>query len=236
MDQQEWRGEDQNASPVHAVTNSGQLFGRHVFLSASFPSGKRAVAVSPFDAAGIADAVSAVVRAVLSNGGKLLFGGHPTISPLVLMIAQELQVQDAVDIFQSEFFKKEVPEETDLLQSCGFGKIYWTENLQYRASSLDRMRRTMLGEFANNLAGSVFVGGMDGITDEYNLVGEFRIPRIPISGPGGAAAKLTKDTKDECILGHLKDYIHTKHYPFLASLIVEKLSAIISEDLDRLRF
>ena len=60
---------------------------RRVFLSASFPSGKRGTRFEPFDPGAIADAVTAVARAVLVAKGRLLLGGHPTITPLVLTVA-----------------------------------------------------------------------------------------------------------------------------------------------------
>ncbi|MGK7898482.1 MAG: hypothetical protein AB4372_33920, partial [Xenococcus sp. (in: cyanobacteria)] len=59
------------------------LKGRIIFLSASFPRKDREKdkeffrEYSPDD---ITDAVNALVRAVLSAGGKLIFGGHPTIT------------------------------------------------------------------------------------------------------------------------------------------------------------
>ena len=99
------------------------LAGRHVFLSASFPSGERGEKVRPFDASAIADAVAAIVRAVLLNGGKLLFGGHPTITPLVLMIGTELRVQKTVDIFQSQWFSEQITTEMWALAELEVGTI-----------------------------------------------------------------------------------------------------------------
>ena len=108
------------------------LVGGHVFLSASFPSGERGEKFQPFDAAAVADAVSAIVRAVLVSEGKLLFGGHPTITPLVLMIGAELRVRRAVDVFQSEWFRDEVTPETWSIQGSDVGSIHWTPRLSSR--------------------------------------------------------------------------------------------------------
>ena len=200
------------------------ITGRHVFLSASFPSGERGEKVKPFDASAIADAVTAVVRAVLANKGKLLIGGHPTITPLVLMIGTEIRAQDAVDVFQSEWFRSQIPEETIRLAASAVGKIHWTPKHESRDESLWRMRRNML-DFVEPV-GAVFVGGMSGIWDEYELVASRwpRAPRIPLAGPGGASAFLTERTSD---LPHeLKRVISSRHYPFAASTIVEYLDSI----------
>ena len=199
------------------------LAGRHVFLSASFPSGKRGEEVRPFDAAGIADAVTAVVRAVLLSGGKLLFGGHPTITPLVLMIGTELRVHKAVDIFQSEWFQDQIPEEAWDLMKFDVGTIHWTKRCESIEKSLAEMRKQMI-EFVWP-AGAVFVGGMSGIWVEYELFGSMRpgVPRIPIAGPGGAAARLPD--VGTSVPEALKREMSSRHYPFVASLIVEACAA-----------
>ena len=203
------------------------LAGRHVFLSASFPSGKRGEEVQPFDASGIADAVTAVVRAVLLNRGKLLFGGHPTITPLVLMIGAELRVQKAVDIFQSQWFREQITRETWGLAESDVGTIHWTRRCTSLEESLEEMRRQML-RFVLPV-GAVFVGGMSGIWAEYELVGSIRpgVPRIPVAGPGGAAAQLPSACED--VPETLRGEVGSLHYPFVASLIVEALAGHLRE-------
>ena len=198
------------------------LAGHHVFLSASFPSGKRGEEVRPFDASGIADAVTAIVRAVLLNRGKLLFGGHPTITPLVLMIGTELRVNRAVDIFQSEWFREQITRETWRLPESDVGTIHWTHRCKSLEESLVEMRTQMLRSVLP--VGAVFVGGMSGIWAEYELVGSLRpgIPRIPVAGPGGAAARLPSVCED--VPEALRGEVGSLHYPYVASLIVEALA------------
>lgn len=198
------------------------LAGRHVFLSASFPSGERGDEVRPFDASGIADAVTAIVREVLSSEGKLLFGGHPTITPLVQMIGTELRVQKAVDIFQSLWFREQITTETWRLAESDVGTIHWTRRCTSLEESLEEMRRQMF-RFVSPV-GAVFVGGMSGIWAEYELVGRILpgVPRIPFAGPGGAAAHLPIWGED--LPETLSEQIDSPHYPFLASLLVEALA------------
>ena len=203
------------------------LANRHVFLSASFPSGERARDVRPFDAAAIADAVTAVVRAVLRSDGKLMFGGHPTITPIVLLIGTELGVRHAVDIFQSEWFREEVTEETVALIESGVGAIHWTPARRTREASLGVMRTQMLS--FTRPAGAVFIGGMPGIRDEYAEFGRVcpGVPRLPILGPGGAAAQLS--IEKEGLPDALVENLGSRHYPFVASQIIASLGAEASK-------
>ena len=194
---------------------------RRVFLSASFPSGKRGTRFEPFDPGAIADAVTAVARAVLVAKGRLLFGGHPTITPLVLMVASELEIEGAVDVFQSRWFADQITRETRTLQDAGFGKIHWTPQRATREQSLETMREAMLAHDRKLIAG-VFVGGMEGVREEYELFRRFQplVPRVSLVGPGGAAAKLPMD-ETRSVLGK---HVESRRYPFLASVLVHNLA------------
>ena len=78
------------------------LRGQHLLISASFPSRERGERFQPYDAMAVADAVAAVVRVTLAMDGSVVLGGHPTITPLVLMIGSEFGLKQRVDIFQSK--------------------------------------------------------------------------------------------------------------------------------------
>lgn len=201
---------------------------RHVFLSASFPSGERGKAVAPCDPSGVADAVTALVRAVLSRNGKLLFGGHPTITPLVLAIALEHRSKHSVDVFQSEWFRDRITPETQRLADLGYGEIHWTEKHDDLDRTLSTMRQQML-DFGH-VAGAVFVGGMDGIEEEHRMVGQMLpgIPRMPMRGPGGAAARL--QTIDNEVPKHIAQQLGSRAYPLLSSKIVDFLSATDTDE------
>jgi SLOG cluster3 family len=168
------------------------LDGRRVFLSASFPSGERGEAFRPYDVGATAAAVTALAHAVLLAEGRLVFGAHPTISPLVLLVAGELDRHEVVEIHQSEYFEGQVPEETLALVDRGFGTLRWwpRDESGDLGRSLEVMRRGMLGE--DELAAGVFIGGMQGVVDEYRMLAELQrtSPRLPLPAPGGAAAEL----------------------------------------------
>ena len=180
---------------------SVQLDSRFVLLSASFPYGQRATRFPPANPAEVSDAVVAIARAVMAANGRLVFGGHPTISPLVLMVAGEYGANgqpERVSIYQSRLFGPSITNETLALERLGHGRIRWIDALPGESisaglenlGSLERMRRTMLEE--TQPAAAFFVGGMEGIREEYDLAREI-VPAaalFPLAAPGGASAVL----------------------------------------------
>jgi hypothetical protein len=195
--------------------------GRGVLLSASFPSGERAERFPAADPSAIADAVSALTRAVLVQGGSLVFGGHPTISPLVLLIACEEGLRDRVDVHQSRWFEGEVPSETLQLQEQGFGRIVWAPREPDLERSLTAMREAMLSQ---PLAGGVFIGGMEGVIAEHRMLADLQpeVPAIGLPAPGGAAATLVADTE---LPAAIRQAAGSAAYPAAASAIARYLLA-----------
>ena len=160
---------------------------------------------------------------MLSVDGKLLFGGHPMITPLVLMIAMEHHARDSVDVFQSRWFDDKITPETRRLADSGIGTIHLTPRCDDLADSLLTMRMRMVR--FDRPVGAVFVGGMDGIVEEHELVGKMLpgIPRIPLKGPGGAAARLPVDGE---VPRSLARRLGSRSYPLVASEIVDFLSTL----------
>ena len=192
-----------------------------VFMSASFPSGDRGEQFRPYDASGIADAVSAFTRAILAGNGKLVFGGHPTITPLVLMIARELCVTNSVVVFQSAWFRDFRLPEVDEIESERLGVVHWTDKADNLDESVRIMREKMIGSIQYKAA--IFVGGMEGIHDEYSLFAEIwpNIPCIPVAGPGGAAKTLPSKGWDTLGLARL---YRSRAYPLAAVAFVDALA------------
>ncbi len=171
-----------------------------VFLSASVPNRPEWVADSkPIE---IEEAVICLARAVFARGGRLLFGGHPSISPLIAAVAGEYFPVDPtrqirpVITFQSKFFRDNLPNETWELYRMGWASIEWTpeemrNGLPDRDESLNAMRRRMLldptligadremqAAVQRNLLGPpkamVAIGGMEGIAEEAAMFLDFR--------------------------------------------------------------
>lgn len=174
---------------------SKELENKIIFLSASFPQPERNKkyfkTANPSE---INDAVIAMVRDVFSRKGKLVFGGHPTISPLILSVGEEFislfekeSYLPIVYIYQSEFFKSAISEYTQKLVNKGIGKIIWTPSIDNdREESLLKMRYKMLKEMKPIAA--IFIGGMEGVEDEFNLFVKIypENPVYPIGSTGGA--------------------------------------------------
>lgn len=193
------------------------LSGQAIFLSASFPSGARGDALPAARPSAIADAVTSVVRAVFEADGRLVFGGHPTISPLVLLVAREYGRREAVDIYQSLSYQDVIPDETKRLAE-GYGTLHWTDDIG--EDSLVLMRKTMLAE---RPSAGVFIGGMQGVVDEFALLPD--VPRFLIAAPGGAALWLARHAEDWQSPAGFEDYMESPVYPLVADAIVRAVSS-----------
>jgi len=167
-----------------------------IFLSASIPlAGREYFETS--DPITIRDAVRAFVGVALRHDDVLVFGGHPAITPLVLQIARSLGREESVVLYQSRYFDGTVPED-----SFQFPRLHWTDadplgasirndpDRKHLGASLAVMRNTMLSKHAYRAA--VFIGGMKGIEDEFDLFGRLQhgVPRYCVASTGGAAQAL----------------------------------------------
>src|SRR5690348_16641625 len=102
-----------------------RLRGKTILLSASVPAPERAKEYQRVEDAHfqIEQAVISLARAVFSESGQLVFGGHPAISPLVAMVAGEYREPRYAEshqekpiapirIFQSRAFEGFLPDDT----------------------------------------------------------------------------------------------------------------------------
>lgn len=173
-----------------------------LFVSASIPNPERWD--GPFDSLEITDAVVSLARVFLTAGARIVTAAHPTIAPLLLYVAAELPEDHPRRIltYQSGLFEDVLPRETERFRSEGIGEFVWTDAAAGERpepgawdASLEIMRRQMLAESAPSAA--AFIGGMDGIDDEFALFTELRpgAPTYPLGRPGGAARGLAERTE-----------------------------------------
>ncbi len=160
----------------------------------------------------IRDAVRALVT-VATPRYRIVWGGHPSITPLVQMVVRGLGLtgDKLFGLFQSSYFYKVLPKE-----NAAFEDVVRTRPARLsakqlaeaaaragpdadeverrrsmdaarRAASLDLMRRTMIGSAPFSAA--VFIGGMEGVEQEYALFRQLHpyAPAYPIASTGGAA-------------------------------------------------
>ncbi|CAN7676682.1 hypothetical protein LJR074_005386 [Acidovorax sp. LjRoot74] len=159
-----------------------------IFLSASVPT--REPYSSDCRPQEIQAAVNALAQVVLGRK-KLVWGGHPAITPLLWSAAQAVGVEYtvAVELFQSKLFQKVLPEDNKNFANV---KLIDAVGEDVEASLL-AMRKAMFTSVEFEAA--VFIGGMHGILDEHKLFTSYwpNAACIPIALTGGATVHLARD-------------------------------------------
>ncbi|HLC15388.1 MAG TPA: hypothetical protein VJL89_04090 [Thermodesulfovibrionia bacterium] len=162
-----------------------------IFLSASVPFEGRGDYIQTASPARIREAILALVSKSLDRF-NLVFGGHPAITPLIWNSASTLGKERKVFIFQSARF-----EDTILDEARQFNNFVWTPKGGSRAESLNIFREWMLNPekgYAPRYEYAVFIGGMEGVEDEYNIIRKYQpeVKIMPVASTGGAALKLVQ--------------------------------------------
>jgi SLOG cluster3 family len=187
------------------------LAGQTLFLSASVPSPQREAEYHriPDAAQQIDHAVVSLCRALFSRGGSIVFGGHPSISPLVALVAAEYAGPETSSkpmalIYQSRIFEGHLPDETLLMYRLGYAELHWIDgapgekfdpldpsSLLRIGGSLKSMREAMIGE--TNPVAMVAIGEMKGVLDEAEIFQRLRhSPIFVLESTGGASVILAE--------------------------------------------
>jgi hypothetical protein len=204
-----------------------------ILLSASVPSDKRNEKYTKIKNAQvqIEEAVIGLSRNVFQAGGKIIFGGHPSISPLVALVATEYSAnkeiensklnEKPINIFQSKAYEKVTPKETTSLFELGYSDIIWTDakdgeefNPKIQGSaqcqkSLEFMRREMM---KTSIDGLVCIGGMEGVESEFELFRKLN-PNKPIfilKSTGGASKILAEEYANSNVVRIFDDNDYSK--------------------------
>lgn len=160
-----------------------------IFLSASVPVIGREPYFGTANPFLIQTAVRELVVAVIRTH-RIVWGGHPSITPMVWNICNDLGVSysESVILYQSKFFEDTFPVENE-----HFGNIIFTDAVaRDRDASLTTMRRKMISR--EDLVAAVFIGGMEGAEDEFAIFREYHPSAcvVPVPASGGAALNLAK--------------------------------------------
>jgi hypothetical protein len=190
--------------------SESKLQSRTVFLSASVPNRPPwPEARSRPSGALIRSAVISITKRTVYEGGSLVFGGHPSISPFILSVAEDYlaaadegpEVGQSIFIYQSKAVPAALrPEATAKLVALG-GRLVDTDaqndekfdpdlTQEQCIESLRHMRERMLKE--TDPVGMIVIGGMEGILREC-LVFRRMFPKRPIwvlESTGGMAHQL----------------------------------------------
>jgi len=192
---------------------------KNIFLSASIPLKERDEKYfNTADIIAIRDAVIALTTVVLPNH-RLIWGGHPSITPIIYHIMQRLglNIQEHVTLYQSLFFEKHFPEDNNKFQN-----VILTENKLEKDASLLLMRKRMFTE--NSFVAGIFIGGMEGIEDEFKLFRELQPQAfvLPIASTGAAS----QIVYDNYLLPELKNKRLENDYAYMSlfqDLLIEKI-------------
>lgn len=155
-----------------------------IFLSAGVPDPKRGPQyAATADTVAITAAVSALVHVTLGRR-LLIWGGQPAITPMIWVVSQDIGVNYGrwVRLYQSRHFKDEFPEDNER-----FNNVIYTDDVgNDREKSLLLMRERMFSE--HKFKAAVFVGGMGGIVQEYEMFQRLQPDAavIPVLSTGGA--------------------------------------------------
>ncbi len=169
---------------------------KNIFLSAGVPTIDRpAKYYNTADVIAIRDSVIALASTVLAaKGYHLIWGGQPAITPLIALVLERygLKMDNRVTLYQSYEYKEKFPKE-----NANVGNIVYTEKMGNPKASLSLMRQKMIGE--NDYVAAVFIGGMEGIEDEYDLFKKYHpgVPCLPVASTGGAAKILYDNHPEE---------------------------------------
>lgn len=196
---------------------AGEL--KNIFLSASIPFKERHPKYfESADIIAIRDAVVALATVALPNC-RLIWGGHPSITPMIYYVMEKLniKVQEHVTLYQSRFFEKFFPEDNNK-----FNNLVLTDDLGGINQSILHMRERIFSE--NKFAAGIFIGGMEGIEDEFKMFKEVHPKAIllPVASTGAAA----KIVCNELLSNELQNERLTKDYGYMSlfqELLIEKI-------------
>lgn len=179
---------------------------KNIFLSASIPLQKRDPEyIETADIIAIRDAVIALTTVVLPYH-RLIWGGHPSITPLVYYVMEKLKlnIQEHITLYQSRFFEKYFPEDNNKFENIVFTDVVDND----REKSLLYMRHKMLDE--SEFSAGIFIGGMEGVEEEYEMFVK-KHPKalaLPIASTGAAAKKIYDERFTDKNERLVKDYAY----------------------------
>lgn len=179
---------------------------KNIFLSASIPLPERDEKyIKTADIIAIRDAVIALTTVVLPHH-RLVWGGHPSITPLIYYVMQRLNlnIQEHMTIYQSKFFEKFFPEDNNKFENIVFTDVIDND----REKSLLYMRHRMLDD--SKFSAGIFIGGMEGVEEEYDMFIK-KHPKalvLPIASTGAAAKKIYDEQLVDKDKRLVKDYAY----------------------------
>lgn len=131
----------------------------------------------------------------LRKGGQIIFGGHPTFTPLITEVGRQLlgdRSKKYIKIYQSRYFATDAT----VYAFERLAQVVLTKSTKSQKTSLSNMRKQMITKEKINLV--IAVGGrtnedskhLPGIDEEIQLASQIKLPVYLLGAPGGRAAEL----------------------------------------------
>jgi hypothetical protein len=146
--------------------------GLSVMLSASLPKSLEETR----RAKELFDLMVVLIGGILSSSSTLVFGGHPTVTPLIHRIAKSIgsSTKPQIKLFQLNRFRRQAPEE--VYDRSVFGEVAWVGLEKGDKGPLDLDLAKMRNAMVKASEAAIFIGGkteafsgrIPGIRDEYN--------------------------------------------------------------------
>ncbi len=200
-----------------------------VLLSAGVPD---EVAGTP-KAQRVYDFVSTIVAALFDAGLHLVFGGHPTITPLVYRVANSRADQrSTISLYQLERFREQAPPET--FDARVFDRVHWVGMPEL---TLDKDFANLRDPMTRLARAAIFVGGKTtgfmgskpGTRDEFERFRTYHAagPVYLVGGAGGEAARLIDaaagaDQEKNGLVGKARHLLHVSHDPRLVTALIAR--------------
>lgn len=190
---------------------------KNIFLSASIPSPDRHPNYyDTADIIAIRDAVRAFATVVVPRA-NLIWGGHPSITPMINYILKLLKVDSKshVTLYQSMYFENDFPSENENIDN-----VIFTTSYPSLSESITHMRNQMI--LGNQFVAGVFIGGMEGINDEFEIFKKAHPLALilPVASTG-AAAKQIFDSSNQYDGRLLTDYAYMSLFNDLLSDVIQ---------------
>ena len=183
-----------------------------IFLSSGVPDLKKEENRRYYETAdltAIRDAVLALVYVCLELNIRMVWGGHPAITPIVYEAIRNFEekkhkslntitddqlkeyIQNHVHLFQSTWYEKYFPKDNNR-----FDNVTLIEKKETEPDSLAIMRKSMLK--SADFSAAIYIGGMKGILEEDEVFHKLypNKPTYPIASTGGAALYIYEINKD----------------------------------------
>lgn len=177
------------------------LIGKEILLSGSVPNADRKIPnhndglkyidlLSQIQAQAINDSIGGLTAAIINWNGRLVFGGHPAVTPLVAQYAaaaldasndeksdplRRKYDSPPIMVFQAKAFLGELVEEAKELQKENYAEFSWhgpsleeqPDERKARIEGVKELREAMITR--KELIAMFVIGGMDGVQEEARL-------------------------------------------------------------------